>query len=150
MDNQIAKFLEKIKLIESSGGSNTNHDEIQHGIHKGHSAYGSYGLMPNTIQELINRQKQAGPLQQDFKNIDQEDPNFVKAVLSARPDMERQLAEQLAEKLLNKTQGNEEMAAYGWNQGHNLPVERMTPEKIDEAQYIKKFREIGKKYGPKR
>lgn len=147
MDDQIAKFLEKIKMIESSGGIDLNHKPMTEGIHQGHSAYGSYGLMPNTIQELVNRKKQQEPLDSEYKKIDKEDPNYIKAVLHGNPELEQALAKQLAERLLQRTAGDEEKAAYGWNMGHNTPVENITPEKLNSNDYIQKFRALRKSYG---
>jgi hypothetical protein len=129
-------------MIESSGGQDTNHDEISSGIHEGDSAYGQYGLMPNTIQELVNRKRLEGPLNSEYKKIYKEDPDYTKAVLHGNPELEKALATQMAERLLQRTGGDEEKAAYGWNMGHNTPVDQITPEKLDKTQYIKKFREL--------
>jgi len=148
VDDRLKQFLNKIKMIESSGGKDLDHKEMTSGIHEGQSAYGSYGLMPNTIQEILNRKRlNEKKLPQDLKNIYQQDPEFVKTVLSARPDLEEQLASELAKRLLNKTQGDEEKAAYGWNMGHNIPVEKITPEKLDNHEYIKRFRSLREKVG---
>lgn len=148
MDDQTAKFLEKIKMIESSGGIDTNHPEMTHGIHKGQSAYGSYGLMPNTQQEILNRIRlKSGGLDPDLQKIYKEDPDYVKAVLSARPDLEERLAQELAEKVISDSKGDEEIAAYKWNMGHNLPSDRITPEKLDNSEYVKRFRSLRQKLG---
>lgn len=146
MDDKVAKFLEMIRMIESSGGKDINHPEISSGIHEGQSAYGSYGLMPNTIQELVNRKKLEQPLDQEYKKIDKEDPHYVKAVLHGNPELEQTLAKQMAERLLQRTGGDEEKAAYGWNMGHNTPVDQITPEKLDNTEYIKRFRAL-RQYG---
>ncbi len=150
MDPKVAAFLNKIKMIESSGGININHPEMTSGIHNGQSAYGSYGLMPNTIQELVNRSKiETGKLDPDYQHLRNEDPEFVKTVLGARPDLEDRLASQLAERLLQRSGGDEEKAAYGWNQGHNLPINQITPDKLDSSDYIKRFRSLREKLGAK-
>lgn len=148
MDDKLKQFLENIKMIESSGGMDTSHKEMESGIHKGQSAFGSYGLMPNTIQEIINRKKLSeGKLDEDYKKLYKEDPDFIKAVLHARPDLEERLATDLANRVLQRAGGDEEKAAYKWNMGHNLPVERITPEKLDQSEYIKKFRSLRQKLG---
>lgn len=139
MDNNLKKFLEIIKAAESSSGKDTNHDVMESGIHEGQSAYGSYGLMPNTIQELVNRKRLEQPLDDEYKKIYKEDPDYVKAVLYANPQLEERLASQLAEKLKNSSQTEEEMA-YKWNMGHNL--KNIPEEKIQTSPYVKKYQKI--------
>lgn len=149
MADKVQDLLNRIKMIESSGGINTNHPEVNSGVQQGQSAYGSYGLMPNTIQELINRARQQGPLDEDYQHLRNQDPDFVKTVLKARPDLEDRLAQQLGQRLLDRTGGDEDKAAYGWNMGHNIPVDQITPEKLDNSDYVQKFRSLRDKLGPK-
>ena len=52
---QVKSFLKNISQIESRGGEDMNHPEIKSGIHKGTKAIGRYGLMPNTVGEVLNR-----------------------------------------------------------------------------------------------
>lgn len=149
MDNKLTKFLEKIKMIESSGGIDTDHREMKEGIHKGHSAYGSYGLMPNTIQEIVNRARiEKGLMSPEYQEIHQKDPDTVKALLSEKPELEEKLARDLAIRLL-KRMPDEERAAYGWNMGHNLSPDRITKEKLNAHPYIQKFRNLRHKLGMK-
>lgn len=140
-NNKIAKFLEKIKMLESSGGINTNHETMESGIHKGQSAYGSYGLMPNTIQELVNRKRLETGLDPDYESLNNNNPDAIKAILKQKPDIEERLAQQLAERLLNKNL-EDEKAAYGWKMGHNIPADKITPEKLNSNEYVNRFRSL--------
>ena len=49
----VDKFLDTTSGIESSFGRNKQHKQLQHGMHKGMSAIGSFGLMPNTVDDII-------------------------------------------------------------------------------------------------
>jgi hypothetical protein len=46
-----------LSTMESSGGQNRNHPTVESGVQSGTHAVSSYGLMPNTIYELANRNK---------------------------------------------------------------------------------------------
>lgn len=140
---KLAKFLAKIKMIESSNGMDTNHKTMESGIHKGQSAYGSYGLMPNTIQEIVNRSRISGHMNPSYKEIYHKDPEAVKAALEQNPEIEEQLANDLALRLLQRMP-DDERAAYGWNMGHNLPPERISDEDLNTHPYVQKFRALQK------
>lgn len=141
-DEQLQQFLEKIKQLESSGGTNTDHEVLQNGIHKGQSAYGSYGLMPNTVQELVNRARMSGQMPDQYKDLNNKNPDQIKQVLDLHPELQDRLAGDLGRRLLDKTGGDEDKAAYGWKMGHNLPSDSITPEKLDKNEYIKRFRSL--------
>lgn len=131
-------FLKAIKMIESSGGKNTNHKEMQSGIHEGHRAIGSYGLMPNTVDELIASEKIELPLelQQDLKKMN---PQMKKQFIEKNQAVEDELARVMAKKLSQKYAGDKNKMAYAWNQGHNIPSEDPRFEKAQEHDYVKKF-----------
>lgn len=110
---QLVRFLDAIKQVESSGGKNLNHPVIESGIHAGQSAIGSYGLMPNTIKEIKKR--------------------FPASVETNNEDI---LARKLAEYIAKKTGNDKEAMAASWFYGHNLPPERL--EKLKSSSYVKK------------
>lgn len=89
------RFLKMIKHIESTGGANTDHKTMEEGIHKGHSAQGPYGLMPNTKAELERRHP-------SHEFIDDKD-----------------YASKYADIVLKRAEGDETLAAGLWNAGHN-------------------------------
>ena len=138
-DDNINSFLKTIGQIESSGGKNFNHDEIKSGIHKGQRAAGTYGLMPNTAYEVLNRMRRDGEVPQDLAGLSKMDPVQIKQHIETNPDVEQQLASHLAGKVLDD-QGNEEKAAYSWFQGHNLSPEDIDRRNYQDHDYVKKYR----------
>lgn len=141
------KFLKTISQIESSGGQNYAHPEVHAGIQAGTSGIGRYGLMPNTVKELINRRRQSGTMTPELQDIDSMPPEQIKAHLEANPGLEDQLAEGLATHVLQRQMGDEDKAAYSWTMGHNTPNQQITPDKLNDlttkgGQYVDKFRKI--------
>ena len=137
-DDKIKNFLKIISQIESSGGKNYNHPLIKKGPHTGHRAIGKYGLMPNTVSEIINRIRMSGASTPELQNLSKLDPHVLKTTLETNPEIENKLAEALAQRVLEKQQ-DEEKAAYSWFQGHNLSPERIEEEPYKEHDYVKKY-----------
>lgn len=135
----IDDFLEVISYIESYNGKYTNHKKLKTGIHKGHRASGIYGLMPNTVKEILNYFKIDKCDRSKFKPlIDSNDPKFIKKFVEENKNIENALARRLAKKVLNDTNGHEEKAAYMWFNGHNLSQERVEKNYKDHF-YVKRF-----------
>lgn len=135
-------FLKVIEQIESSGGKNFKHPTMKEGIHAGHTAMGRFGLMPNTIYEIANRAKAAGGLTPSMKKAAAiKDPVALKQYIERDPKIEREFAEQLALRLLEK-HNNPDKAAYSWNQGHNLSPETIEKRDYGNADYVKKFKKL--------
>lgn len=111
----IARFLHYISQLESSGGKNTDHPVMKSGIHAGDQAIGEYGLMPKTKEELGKR--------------------YPAALSEESPD--EAYARKLAEKVLDRSKGDETLAAGLWNQGHNSKVEKF-PE-VRDSDYAQKY-----------
>lgn len=143
---QVKTFLKNISEIESAGGTNYNHDLIQKGIHKGHKAIGRYGLMPNTVNETLVRMKRKGKLTPELQSLKGMDAAALKQKLEENPELEDQLAEHLADRVLSR-QGDEEKAAYSWHQGHNLNPEDIETRKYQEHDYVKKYKNLKKLMG---
>lgn len=134
---KIDQFLNTIKQIESGGGKNFSHEELKSGIHKGHSAIGNYGLMPNTVDEIIsNMGESAGPELLQIKKMSAAEK---KSYLEANPETESKLAKQLAAKVLTNQKGDERKAGYSWFQGSNLSAKKVDEKKYNEHDYVKKF-----------
>jgi len=141
--SNIDNFLKKISMIESSGGKNTNHKTMESGIHKGQAAAGRFGLMPNTIKEIINRERLAGTIDSELETLDLMEHDDMKAYVESDPELEMRLAKTLAERVLSKTD-NEEQAAYAWNMGHNLSSDKIIKRDYLTHPYVKKFLEESK------
>lgn len=69
-----------------------------------------------------------------------EGANAAAQSLEQEPEAQDYLARRLAKQLLEKTGGDQDRAAYMWTMGHNLPNQRVTPEKMDSSDYVQKFR----------
>ena len=140
----IQKFLQKIEAIESSSGQNTNHPVVTApNLQQGTSAIGRYGLMPNTVKELVNRRRIRGTASPDMMDLSQAPPEVIKAKLEANPDLEDQFANDLANHVIRKQDGDEDKAAYSWLNGHNLTPDDITPDQLNSSDYVNKFRRLG-------
>jgi hypothetical protein len=133
------KFLEIIAFLESSGGRNFKHRQMQSGIHKGTSAAGTYGLMPNTAIEIANRARMAGELTPEMTEIYSMEPNEIKAYIESNPELERQFANLLARRTIDRSDGDLEKAAYRWFMGHNLPEKRLQERNYLDTEYVRRF-----------
>lgn len=142
---QIKSFLKNISQVESSGGKDYSHDLIQSGIHAGDKAIGRYGLMPNTVSEVLNRMKISGTITPELEKLKTLDHPTLKQTLETNPELEDQIAEALAGKVLDRQQ-DEEKAAYSWHQGHNLTPDKVS-QKYKNNDYVKKYNELKKLTG---
>lgn len=138
----IKDFLNKIMQIESSGGTNFNHRTIASGMHEGDQAIGRYGLMPNTIREIINRRRLRGTSTPELQDLDQLDHQALKERIEANPDLEQELAEQLAQHVTQKQMGDEDRAAFAWQNGHNLTPDRISNEQLQQSPYVQKYEKL--------
>lgn len=55
--SQLPAHLQRISIMESSGGKNKEHAEVKTGIHKGTSSVSAFGLMPKYIKEVAEKFK---------------------------------------------------------------------------------------------
>lgn len=141
-NDDITNFLHKIAYNESGdepGGDNANfnHKIIKSGPQKGQTAIGTYGLLPNTVDEVLNRSKD--PNLKELKNMD---PDEQKAYLESHPDKEDLVARHLAAYDLDRQGGDPEKAAFAWNQGTNLTPEKIEARDYQNSDYVKKFNKI--------
>lgn len=141
--NRIRSFLNNISQIESSGGKNFNHKPVQTGIQAGTTAIGRYGLMPNTVNEVLNRLRMNGQITPELNQLRNLDPVTLKSTLEKNPNLEDQIAQSLAGKVLD-TQQDEDKAAYSWHKGHNLTPEQVDSRDYQDNDYVKKYDEYKK------
>ena len=140
----IQDFLSKIEQIESSGGKDTDHPVItKDNLQQGTKAIGRYGLMPNTIKELVNRRRIRGTVSPEMKDVSQMDPESMKSYIEANPGLEDTFANDLANHVVQKQQGDPDKMAYSWQMGHNLQPDEITPEVLDSSDYVQKYRRLG-------
>lgn len=114
---QKKKLLDKIGILESSGGVDTDHPEIKQGIQKGDTAIGEYGLMPNTLEEMAKRYPSditAGMSKEELAEKAKNDPEFAKT-----------MAATMVSFLKDKKGLSDEQAAAAWEAGHNKPADKL-------------------------
>lgn len=141
---KIDNFLETIAMIESSGGKNFNHPEIKSGIHKGHSAAGRWGLMPNSMQEIYNRARRQGAASPEMSKAVKMKPDEMKAYVEQNPSVEKEFASYLARYVLDRQKGDEEKAAASWFWGHNLSPQTIEKRDYLNDDYVQKYRKYKK------
>lgn len=146
---ELDPFLLKISKIESDLGKNMNHKTIDKGIHKGDTAIGRYGLMPNTVDDIIsnynNRQSAlryklgrdyADPELEALKNMSKDEYNQY---LLENPQTETRLARYLALMLQHRMQNDPRRMAYGWHQGSSYRKRDISDQSLDDNFYVNRF-----------
>lgn len=123
-DQIIDDYLYSVSGAESSFGKNTKHKKMTSGIHNNTSAFGSYGLMPNTVVEMANRMDRNNPL----KAYNKMSPTEIHQSLKENPDHEYKIAKFMANHLYDKHNGDLAKMAYVRTMGHNL-----APEELEEG-----------------
>lgn len=141
-DFKLKNFLNRIAQLESSNGTNLNHDTINNGIQAGQRAIGKYGMLNNTIQETLNRQANNDEISPELDDLRGKDQDTIRQQFSQHPEYEQQVASYLANRVLDNQNGDEEKAAYAWNHGHNLSPDRITDDKLDNSDYVNKYNGI--------
>ena len=144
------QFLDLIRQIESSGGKNLDHDTLNYGMHKGDAAIGEYGIMPKTANEFIRRRELRGQYGPDEALMSKMSPEELTEFLKDQDRVEQNLAEDIADRVLTRSKGDVEKAAYMWNQGHNKLASSVDTQDLDSSDYIKKFRSLRNSLNKKR
>lgn len=129
-------------MIESSGGKDLKHQRMISGIHEGQSAIGEYGLMPNTVDEMIKRDELKGIASPTDKFVKALEPEGKRQYLEKHPDYTKQMSERFIRRLLEKTENDPEKTQYMYQMGHNIDPESITQEKLDNFPRIQKFRQL--------
>lgn len=142
MDDKIKQFLSRISQLETSGGKNLKHRTINKGLQAGQTAIGRYGLLNNTIQEVLNRKKMANELSPELAGLRNKDQEFVRQTLSNNPALEEEIAGSLAQRILERNKGNEAAAAYSWLMGSNISPDRITTDKLVNSDYVSKYQKL--------
>lgn len=141
-------FLDNISQLESSGGKNFNHPTVEQGPQQGTQAIGRFGMMPNTVEEILNRAGQQGQATDEMRMVSGQNSEEIKRILEANPQIEYQFADKLAKKVLD-TQKDPEKAAYTWFMGHNLSPDEVDKRDYKNTEYVKRFQKLQKKLGGK-
>lgn len=142
MDEKTRQFLNIISQIESSGGKNVNHKPMTEGLHAGTTAYGEFGITPNTTKDVVNRLNSIDKLSDNTSPIYAMPTEKINDYLKQNPEAEREIASFLARNLLARHKGNDEAAAYSWNMGSSLTPEQITEDKLSTNPYVSKYKQI--------
>jgi hypothetical protein len=70
------------------------------------------------------------------------DPDKMKAYIEANPQLEENLANELATKVITRQNGDPDRAAYSWKQGDNLKPDEISNEQLNNNPYVQKFRRL--------
>ena len=135
--SDVNNFKKIMAYLESSNGKNTKHQPITQGMHAGTTAVGPYGQLPIPIKEMAKRAPASSPLDSLLKDAPLD---TVQNIVKENPEVQDEYADRMANKLLDKTHGDPNLAAVAWRYGQNLPNSelkaKMTPEyqqRIDSA-----------------
>lgn len=129
-----------IQMIESSGGSNTNHPMIEEGPQAGTRAYGKYGLMPMQIIDTVNHDPLLGSKHSDIASMDYKaDQEKIFRTLKRFPELEKQIANSHWKRLGDRFDGNQDRMAYAWLNGITGAT-RASDEDILNHPYVQKYR----------
>lgn len=140
---KLRSMMKKISLLESSGGKDVDHPEIESGLQAGQTAIGQYGILPNTVREQVQSLRNRGaPVPDEIQNVEDMSDDDIRNALSSNKKTENYIAGDLMARILNRTQGDEDKAAYMWNTGHNLDPDSITPATLNENPYVKKYRKL--------
>lgn len=145
-------FLKAIRMLESSGGKNTDHETMESGLHAGDTAMGSFGLMPNTAKDIASKLNHRNTTLRNQVGADYEDPEVqqlarlpkdkIDAAIKRNPDLENALARYLAKHLNATHNGDLSKMAYGWNAGSNLPPEEISDQDLANSEYVSRFKDL--------
>jgi len=154
--HQSDPFLLSISKLESDLGGNTAHAQMKHGMHKGNAAIGTYGLMPNTIQDIMsnydNKQSalryRLGPDYQDpeIEALRDMDKEAYAEYIANNPQTETKLARYLSLMLAQRMQDDPRRMAYGWNQGSSYRKKDVSDSTLNQHPYVKRFDEFSNLY----
>lgn len=142
MDENTKKFLSLIGQLESSGGKNVAHRTIASGMHSGDNAFGTYGLMPNTTKMVANKLNRLNKLDEDTQPLYNLPKDEINQYMDAHPNAEEKAANFLARNILARMHGDELKSAYAWNQGSELKPEQITPEMMQNSQYVQRYKAL--------
>jgi hypothetical protein len=138
-------FLWTTMQIESSGGKNVKHKPAPGGgANKGQIAIGKWGLMKNTIDEVVNRMKIAGKITPEYEKLKAMNRDQAESFLKEKPQMELDLARHLADHIVRRQKGDYHRAAYAWLYGHNLYPSDIPENKLHNEPYVIKYKKYSK------
>jgi hypothetical protein len=137
--NHVDKFLWNIMQSESTGGANVNHQPVAHGPYKGQRAIGRWALLKPTVDDVVKRMAHKGIAGPQHKSLAHMNRDQIATTFAQSPDLELDIARNLATHVLHRQKGNEHMAAYAWLNGHNLHHEDIAASGYKNHPYVQKY-----------
>jgi hypothetical protein len=124
------QLLKDISFLESSNGLNVDHEPITDAksIQAGTQAVGSYGLMPNTIMNNLNREardKQLTEIASKLYRLKQmgAQPQKMANMIASNPEMEQEMAATHLENLKEiNPEDTEEQLVSKWKAGDQAKI----------------------------
>lgn len=136
-------FLKDTAMIESSDGDNVDHMPINYGIQKGTAAVGRYGLMPNSIQELIKRAEQNGEANEQLLQLKDKPQEEIVKTFNDNPQLEDEMALRMRRHIMSRPGvQNDEQANYMWQHGHNLNSDKLEERNYEQDPRTIKFKKL--------
>ena len=134
------RFLWNLMQIESSGSKNVKHPVIKYGQSKGDRAIGRWGLLRNTIVEFNRRAKAHGKLAPEREALETMGRDKIAETFRHNPQLELDIARDVAHFVTKRQKGNMHAAAYAWNNGHNLHSDEVPQDIHTSSDYVSKFK----------
>lgn len=112
-------LLGAIGFVESTGGENLNHREMEAGMHKGHKAGGMFGMMPHSAAFILKRDpelaKKYPKLAEAAQDVDKNHELFTNT-FNEDPDAAADFAVSAYKRNKGKTK-SDKMLTYSWLNG---------------------------------
>jgi len=146
------RFLWNVEQLESSGGQNTQHKPIVSGKFKGSKAIGKWGMLKPTIDEMTTRMRAKGQITPEMRQLETMSRDMTEEYFKKNPQVELNLARQLAQHVMAKQKGDPHRAAFSWLHGHNLHPDEIPDSKLINSEYVSKYKQVDKvnPFAPKR
>lgn len=151
-ENEQDDFLNAIQGVESNFGQNTNHQPLKNGLQAGTAAIGNYGLMPNTIKDVVGKIGNPGTRlgkyltnqadYSDIKNAVDVPDDELKNTVESNPVLQNQLARLLAKDVALKNNNDPQRMSYSWNMGSNVNPNKVPDIQVRNNEYVQKFNKI--------
>jgi ribosomal protein S27E len=148
-------LLGAIGQIESGGGANLEHQTLQSGMHKGHTAGGTFGMMPTSAAFILQKDpelaKKYPKLVDAAKDVNKNHLTFTKT-FNQDPEAAADFAISAFKRSKSKTKG-EKMLTYSWLNGLKGSWNKYKEsgnKAFDEHPYVQKVMEEYSKLKPKK
>lgn len=132
-------YLGGIAMTESSDGKNLNHDTMSKGMHKGQTAGGMFGMMPNTALETLKLNPE---LARQYPELTKDlAPEAFTDRFNTDPEAAADFAKANYERNKAKT-GSDEGAVYAQYNGLTGALRAKARGTLEQSPYLKKVKSL--------